>query len=44
MAAARCRRECGLEVRSSLGMTLSSLQGLVFSGVEEGALRQQPDA
>ena len=44
MAAARCRRECALEARSSVGRTLSTLQVLVISGVEEGALRQQPGA
>ena len=44
MAAARCLGECTLEARSSLGMTLSSLQVLVISGVEEGASWEQPGA
>ena len=44
MAAARCLGECAPESRSRLGMTGSSLQVLVISGVEEGASWEQPGA
>ena len=42
MGAARCRRECALEARSSLCVTSSSGPVPARSGAEEGGSWQQP--